>query len=378
MKPLQRFALVIDSKEHKRLNEMRNWILMLVLAVVATGCGEHTETHQKNQDAAAYAQHLRLDAQIADKAKKIFAPLPTVAENEQYDITEDKVKLGKMLYFDKRLSKDGNISCNSCHNLETGGVDNLPTSQGDNGGFGDRNSPTVYNAAFHSTQFWDGRMKDVEEQAGGPILNPVEMAIPSKEFLIERLDAVDLYKKMFAAAYPESTSPITYWNIQLAIAAFERTLVTPSRFDDYLKGESQALTLKEKEGLKTFMESGCVSCHSGATLGGNSFQKFGVFKDYWHYTGSEHIDEGRFKITNNDADKYMFKVPGLRNITETYPYFHDGSVEDLAEAVKIMAEINANKKLSDEEVSSIITFLGALSGEPPAGSTQAPKELASL
>jgi cytochrome c peroxidase len=357
---------------------MRNWILILGVAVVAAGCGDHTETHQKNYDAAAYAQHLRLDAQIADKAKKIFAPLPTLAENEQYEITEEKVKLGKMLYFDKRLSKDGNISCNSCHNLETGGVDNLPTSPGDDGGFGDRNSPTVFNAAFHSTQFWDGRMKDVEEQAGGPILNPVEMAIPSKEFLIERLGAVDLYKKMFAAAYPESSSPITYWNIQQAIAAFERTLVTPSRFDDYLKGESQALTLNEKEGLKTFMESGCISCHSGATLGGNSFQKFGVFKDYWHYTGSEHIDEGRFKVTNIDADKYMFKVPSLRNITETYPYFHDGSVEDLAEAVKIMAEINANKKLSDEEVSSIITFLGALSGEPPAGSTQAPKELASL
>lgn len=350
----------------------------VAIAIMAIGCGDYSETHQKNNYAILHAEHLRLDAQIAEKAKKIFAPLEAVAENSENPITEEKVKLGKMLYFDKRLSKDGNISCNSCHNLETGGVDNLPTSPGDDGGFGDRNSPTVFNAAFHSTQFWDGRMKDVEEQAGGPILNPVEMAIPSKEFLIERLGAVDLYQKMFAAAYPEESSPITYWNIQKAIAAFERTLVTPSRFDDYLKGESKALSLKEKAGLKTFMESGCITCHTGATLGGNSFQKFGVFKEYWHYTGSDHIDEGRFKVTSNESDKYIFKVPSLRNIADTYPYFHDGSVEDLGEAVRIMAEINSNKRLSDQEVESILTFLGALSGEPPAGSIQAPKELASL
>lgn len=359
---------------------MKNTVITVMFGVTLMiyGCGDHSETHQKNQDAANYAQHLRLDAQIADKAKKIFAPLEAVAENPDNPITEEKIKLGKMLYFDKRLSKDGNISCNSCHNLETGGVDNLPTSPGDNGGFGDRNSPTVFNAAFHTTQFWDGRMKDVEEQAGGPILNPVEMAIPSKEFLVERLGAVDLYQEMFAAAYPESSRPISYWNIQQAIAAFERTLVTPTRFDDYLKGESKALSLKEKEGLKTFMESGCITCHSGATLGGNSFQKFGLFKDYWHYTGSEHIDEGRFKVTNNEVDKYMFKVPSLRNVTDTYPYFHDGSVEELEEAIKIMAEINANKRLSDEEVSSIMTFLGALSGELPAEVAQSPKELAGL
>ncbi|MCB9204164.1 MAG: cytochrome-c peroxidase [Flavobacteriales bacterium] len=342
------------------------------------GCQDHTETHQQNKNAADFAEHMRLDGQVADKAKKIFAPLNSIAENPDNPITEEKVRLGKMLYFDKRLSKEGNISCNSCHNLATAGVDNLPTSPGDDGGFGDRNSPTVLNAAHHFLQFWDGRMKDVEEQAGGPILNPVEMAIPDKDFLVERLKNVDMYKEMFASAFPESNSPITYWNVQQAIAAFERTLITPSRFDDYLNGDSKALTLAEKEGLKTFMESGCITCHSGVGLGGHMFQKFGLYQDYWHYTGSKHIDEGRFAVTKNEADKYIFKVPSLRNITETYPYFHDGSVQDLGEAIQIMAEINANKRLSEDEVKSIQLFLGSLSGELPEGAAEAPKELATL
>lgn len=358
--------------------KLRTTFTLLPATLLFASCGDHSETHEHNQKAFEHGEHMRLDAQIAKKARMIFQPIASVAENPENPITEEKVKLGKMLYFDKRLSKDGNISCNSCHNLATAGVDNLPTSPGDDGGFGDRNSPTVLNAAHHFVQFWDGRNKDVEEQAGGPILNPVEMAIPSKEFLIERLKGVDMYKDMFAAAYPESNDPITYWNIQKAIAAFERTLTTPTRFDDYLKGDSKALTLAEKEGLKAFMDAGCITCHSGAAVGGNMFQKFGLYKDYWHYTGSEHIDEGRFAVTKNEADKYIFKVPSLRNIHETGPYFHDGSVEDLAEAVKIMAEINANNKLSDEEVDKILTFLDALSGDLPEDVKTAPKELAAL
>lgn len=353
--------------------------LIVSSIVLLASCGDHSETHRINHDAVQFAEHLRLDAQVADKAKKVFKPIsadPVV--NADNPITEEKVKLGKMLYFDTRLSKDGNISCNSCHNLATGGVDNLPTSPGDNGGFGDRNSPTVLNAAHHFLQFWDGRMKDVEEQAGGPILNPVEMAIPSKEFLVERLEGVDMYKELFASAYPQSNAPITYLNVQKAIAAFERTLVTPSRFDDYLNGESRSLTLAEKKGLKTFMESGCITCHNGAMLGGNSFQKFGQFKEYWHYTGSEHVDFGRFAVTGNEADKFMFKVPSLRNVNQTGPYFHDGSVEELAEAINIMAEINLRERLSDDEVESILTFLGSLSGDIPEDAKQAPKELASL
>lgn len=354
-----------------------------ILSIVAgtaffAGCSDHSELNEQNRQTALTGEHMRYDGMIAEKARKIFQPLEAVAENPENPITEEKVSLGKMLYFDKRLSKDGNISCNSCHNLKTGGVDNLPFSPGDDGSLGGRNSPSTLNAAFHSAQFWDGRMKDVEEQAGGPILNPIEMAIPSKEFLEDRLKGVDMYQDMFAAAFPGESSPITYWNVQQAIAAFERTLVTPSRFDDYLAGDSKALTIAEKKGLKTFMESGCITCHNGSTVGGNSFQKFGQFKEYWHYTGSENVDYGRFDVTENEADKFIFKVPSLRNIHKTAPYFHDGSVEDLGEAVGIMAEINLREKLSEEEVESILTFLEALSGELPEGVAETPKELASM
>lgn len=342
------------------------------------GCGgtDHAESQTQNNNAVDFAEHMRLDAQIAEKAKKIFRPIAAVAENPDNAITTEKVKLGKVLYFDKRLSKEGNISCNSCHNLKTGGVDNLSFSPGDDGGLGGRNSPTVLNAAFHSTQFWDGRAKDVEEQAGMPILNPVEMAIPNEAFLIDRLKGIELYQGLFAEAYPGQSAPITYTNLRNAIGAFERTLVTPSRFDHFLNGESKALTIAEKEGLKAFVDAGCITCHNGEMVGGNSFQKFGQFKDYWTYTGSKSVDDGLFSLTKNEADKYMFKVPSLRNIHETSPYFHDGSVKDLAEAVSIMAEINLNKKLTDQEVNSIVTFLQALSGELPEGVADAPKELA--
>ena len=350
---------------------------MLIAVLSFYGCSSgYDEAKEKNNSAAEYAEHLRLDGQIAEKAKRVFAPIGAVAENAENPITEAKVKLGKVLYFDKRLSKDGNISCNSCHNLETGGVDNLPFSPGDDGSLGGRNSPTVLNAAFHTTQFWDGRAKDVEEQAGMPILNPVEMAIPNEAFLVDRLKQIEMYQDLFKQAFPTQTTPVTYENIRKSIAAFERTLVTPSRFDDYLNGNSKALTVAEKEGLKTFMESGCITCHSGASLGGNSFQKFGQFKDYWHYTGSDKIDEGRFEVTNNEAEKYFFKVPGLRNVNLTAPYFHDRSADDLAEAIGIMAEINLNKKLTSEEVKSIVTFLKALDGELKEGVADAPKELA--
>lgn len=355
-----------------------NYSIVIAAAALLSSCGDHTETHNQNQNAAEFAEHMRLDAQVAEKAKKIFQPIAAVAENPDNAVTPEKVKLGKMLYFDKRLSKEGNISCNSCHNLATGGVDNLSFSPGDDGGLGGRNSPTVLNAAFHATQFWDGRAKDVEEQAGMPILNPVEMAIPSEAFLVDRLKGIELYQSLFADAYPGQGAPITYENLRKAIGAFERTLVTPSRFDEYLNGESKALTIAEKQGLKTFMESGCITCHNGSMLGGNSFQKFGQFKDYWHYTGSKTVDEGRFAETKNEADKFMFKVPSLRNIHVTAPYFHDGSVDDLSEAISIMAEINLNKKLTTEEVNDIVTFLKSVSGELPEGVADTPKELAAL
>ena len=303
---------------------------------------------------------------LMEKAKAMFGTLPAVATSNDNVSTKEKVILGKTLYFDNRLSKNNTQSCNTCHNLDTYGVDNLPTSPGDNGIPGTRNSPTVLNAALHTTQFWDGRDKTIEDQAGGPILNPDEMAIPNKQFLIDRLSKIDEYKTLFAQAFPDETKPITYINIQKAIGVFERELMTPSRFDDYLAGNTSALTEIEKEGLESFINTGCITCHIGNVLGGNMFQKFGLYGDYWDYTNSKPIDNGRFDVTQNESDKYIFKVPSLRNIDKTQPYFHDGSVEDLNESVVIMAKLELDKDLSEEETGKIVAFMGTLTGEVPA------------
>jgi cytochrome c peroxidase len=331
--------------------------------------GEKKETLSEEQ-----LQSREYDLALQDKLAE-FGTLPKYAENPANEITPEKIQLGHVLYFDNRLSKDGNISCNSCHNLATFGVDNLPTSPGDAGKNGDRNSPTTLNAALHSMQFWDGRAKDVEEQAGMPVLNPIEMAIPSKQFLVERLSKIDLYKDLFKRAYPNENNPITYENIEKAIAAFERTLITPSRFDEYLAGNMDALTLEEKRGLMTFITRGCNTCHNGNALGGKSLQKFGAYADYWEYTKSEHIDKGLGGMSGNASENFIFKVPSLRNIAKTGPYFHDGSIKDLGEAIKIMAKIQLNADLSETEVNNLVAFLGALTGEVPTQFQKAPVEL---
>jgi cytochrome c peroxidase len=308
-------------------------------------------------------------------ANNFFKALPAVAENSDNPITQSKVKLGKVLYYDTRLSKTGNNSCNSCHNLATYGVDNMATSIGDAGKKGNRNSPTVFNAAIHNMQFWDGRAKDVEEQAGMPILNPAEMAIPHKGFLTDRLKGIKLYQDLFKAAFPDEAKPITYENLQNAIAAFERTLLTPSRFDKYMQGSSDAITEEEKQGLRVFVNSGCISCHNGAGIGGGTLQRFGLVTDYRTLTKSKLNDEGRLAVTKNKADKDVFKVAGLRNVQGTFPYFHDGSVANLDSAVKIMGEVQLNKNLSDEEVTQVVSFLKSLSGDINPDVKTIPEEL---
>lgn len=335
-------------------------LLLLISSVIVFGCNQATD---KN---ATDTKNTKAKDEVLTKAQKYFAVLPETADNPDNKVTVPKVKLGKILYNDTRLSLEGNNSCNSCHNLATYGVDNLPTSPGDAGNNGTRNSPTVFNAAFHFTQFWDGREKDVEAQAGGPVLNPVEMNIPSEEYLVKRLSTDKEYQQLFAEAFPNEENPLTFKSITYAIAAFERELITPSRFDSYLKGDQSALSSEEKKGLKTYMDVGCTTCHAGALLGGNMYQKFGLFGDYWEYTNSREIDEGRMMVTKNEADKYLFKVPTLRNIDKTYPFFHDGSVEKLDDAVKIMAKVELNKDLSDNETKEIVTFLASLTGETPS------------
>ena len=343
------------------------------LMLMAAACGE-TQSPEEQQKAKEAQQSASYDESLKDKLDP-FSALPTEAVNAQNSASAEKIKLGHLLYFDKRLSKNNTISCNSCHNVSTFGVDNLPTSPGDAGTNGGRNSPTSFNAALHTTQFWDGRAKDVEEQAGMPILNPIEMAIPSKDFLVKRLSEVKLYSDLFKAAFPNEKQPLTYDNLSKAIAAFERQLITPSRFDAYLTGDKTALSLQEKRGLTSFINIGCTTCHSGALLGGTSFQKFGVHKNYWEATGSKTMDMGRFDITKDEYDKYKFKVPSLRNIAKTNPYFHDGSVKDLGRAVEIMAEVQLNYPITKEEVENIVAFLNALTGEVPKQYSKAPEEL---
>ncbi|MEY4700958.1 MAG: hypothetical protein RL326_1145, partial [Pseudomonadota bacterium] len=268
-----------------------------------------------------------------------------------------KVALGRSLYFDTRLSKDQKLSCNSCHKLDTFGVDNEPTSPGNAGERGGRNSPTVYNAALHVAQFWDGRANNVESQALGPILNPIEMAMASEAAVLDRLKKDKKTVDAFKAAFPGEAQPVTYINAGKAIGAFERTLLTPSRFDDFLKGNNDALSAQEKKGGELFVKTGCAACHNGATIGGQMYQKLGLVKEY------DTKDMGRFEVTKQEADKKLFKVPSLRNVAKTGPYFHDGSVKTLDQAVSLMAEYQLGKQLSNEEVGDIVTFLGSLTGD---------------
>ncbi len=340
---------------------MKKVIFMIgIIAVIMWGC---TQSPQKSTTKATGS-----NAQFAgliEKAKAAFNPLPTSVDNPDNPVTAEKVLLGQTLYFDNRLSKNGNISCNSCHNLNTYGVDNEPTSTGDGGLKGGRNSPTVLNAAFHFAQFWDGRAKDVEEQAGGPIMNPIEMSMPDQNFVLKRIEGIKGYKAMFDAAFPGEKQPINYGNIQKSIGAFERKLITPSRFDEYLAGNENALNEQEKQGLLTFINTGCTACHSGASIGGNMYQKFGITGNYWDLTRSTKVDEGRFQVTKNESDKYFFKVPGLRNVEKTYPYFHDGSINSLDEAVRIMAKLQLGKDLTPQEIQDIVTFMKTLNGTVP-------------
>jgi cytochrome c peroxidase len=273
--------------------------------------------------------------------------------------TAKLVALGKALYHSEHLSQKGNLSCASCHNLSTYGVDNLPTSPGSTGENGERNTPTVYNAARQFRQFWDGRAESVEDQAIMPVLNPIEHGLADEAAVVAKINEKPELVAGFKEAFPEDASPVSAKNFGVAIGAFERTLVTRSRWDDYLDGNLKALTNEELHGLKTFMDVGCTQCHMTRLLGGHAYQKLGLRKPY---TGK---DTGRMQVTNSVADKYSFKIPTLSNIAKTAPYYHDGSVATLEEAVKTMAVRQLDKELKDEEVAKIVTFLKALTGPLP-------------
>nr|3O5C_A Chain A, Cytochrome c551 peroxidase [Shewanella oneidensis]3O5C_B Chain B, Cytochrome c551 peroxidase [Shewanella oneidensis]3O5C_C Chain C, Cytochrome c551 peroxidase [Shewanella oneidensis]3O5C_D Chain D, Cytochrome c551 peroxidase [Shewanella oneidensis] len=275
-------------------------------------------------------------------------------------ITEpEKVELGKMLFFEPRLSKSGFISCNSCHNLSTGGVDALPTSIGHHWQEGPINSPTVLNADFMLAQFWDGRASNLKEQAAGPIANPKEMGF-THELATETIASMPAYRARFAKVYGDEKVDID--RLTDAIAAFEKTLVTPnSPFDQYLLGKQDAISGDAKAGYQLFKDKGCVSCHNGPAVGGTMFMKMGLIKPFH----TNNPAEGRKGVTGKDADKFVFKVPTLRNIELTYPYFHDGSVWTLEEAVNTMADIQLGQKLTEKETKEMVAFLNSLTGEQP-------------
>lgn len=278
-----------------------------------------------------------------------------------------RVDLGRMLFFDKRLSSTGEVSCESCHTLAAYGVDNRPTSPGVGGQRGQRNSPSVYHAAGAFTNFWDGRALTVEEQAVGPITNPIEMGMASPKEVVARLEAVPGYADAFRAAFPGEAHPITYANVGKAIGAFERGLVTPARWDRYLQGEHDVLSEQEVAGLKLFTDLGCMTCHTGELVGASSFQKVGAQKAW-----PNQKDLGRFTVTKLDSDKMMFRVPSLRNVVKTGPYFHDGSAATLEEAVRMMAEYQLGEDLTDDDVAAIVAWLGSLTGDLPAAYIVAP------
>jgi cytochrome c peroxidase len=341
----------------------------LAAALAAFACNEKDGTGtaeaelasmQKAQPATTVAAAPEARKEFNPRLLRRFKPARAVIEGPSGADTQARIELGRMLYHEKRISKGEQVSCNSCHSLENYGVDGRKTSVGFDGKEGGRNAPTVYHAAGHFEQFWDGRAADVEAQALGPILNPIEMAAPNAEYVVRALRSMPAYVSAFKAAFPGEKDPLTFNNVGRAIGAFERQLTTRSRWDDYLEGNTQALNEKEVEGLKLFTNLGCMVCHTGEFLGGSMYEKVGTVEPW-----PNQADQGRFAVTQREGDKMMFKVPGLRNIEKTAPYFHDGSVATLEEAVSTMGKHQLGLELSKEEVGAIVTWLNSLTGKLP-------------
>ncbi|MBV8157773.1 MAG: cytochrome-c peroxidase [Dyella sp.] len=302
---------------------------------------------------------------LMKQAQGLFKPIPSNPPALPGNAASPaKVALGKALYFDPRLSESHAISCNSCHMVGMGGVDLQETSLGHRWQRGERNTPTVYNAVFDTAQFWDGRAKDLEQQAGGPMVNPAEMD-STEAHVVDQLKGIPGYQAFFDKAFPGEKDSLSFANVRKALAVFEATLITPNApFDRYLRGDEKALDAAQKEGLSVFINSGCAGCHSGINLGGDKYAPFGVVER----PGSEILpvgDKGRFAVTKTVSDEYVFRVPPLRNIALTAPYFHSGKVWDLRQAVGVMGGTQLGKSLSDDEILKIEAFLRTLTGDQP-------------
>ena len=332
--------------------------ISILLLLVVLAC--NVQNNAVQQSMIISEQH---EQKLLDKARVYLDSLPELPNISADKMAMASIDLGRKLFLDKRLSLNETKSCNSCHDLTTYGVDNEALSLGFDNVKGTRNTPSVYNATFALAQFWDGRAADLAAQARSPILDATEMGMPDEKTLVQRLIKDPSYQKMFAAAFPAHKNPVSFENISTAIGKFEERLISYAPFDDYLNGKITALNEQEKRGLNAFIDLGCIPCHSGSATGGNMYQKFPQIGRIEDYTGRQNKDEGRYADTKNAADKRIFKVPSLRNVAKTAPYFHDGSVATLPEAVKIMAKAQLNTDLSSEEIADIVAFLQTLTGD---------------
>ncbi len=313
------------------------------------------------------------DQALLTQAKALFKPLPKVMESPDNPVTPEKVALGRLLFFEPRVSLDGTVSCSRCHLVSLYATDGLPKAIGALGRLNPRNAPTVLNAALQFVEHWRGDRKSVEDQAMQALIGPPSFGDPDYATAMVKLKAIPGYSELFSKAFPSENDPVTQENWAKAIGAYERTLVMPSPFDAYLAGNAQAISPAQEAGLREFVQTGCPACHNGVGIGGSMFQKFGLVEDYWKATGSPEPDKGRFDVTRNPADMYVFKVPSLRNVAMSPPYFHDGSVAALPDAVRVMARVQLGKTLTEEQVGRIVTFLESLTGKLPPEFAEPPE-----
>jgi len=343
-----------------------SWIFACVAML---GCEEQKPiTHEQPKAVQKPVVTAPTGVQIDSAKLAMFAALPDSAESKTNPATEDKVGLGRMLWYDSRLSKSQAVSCNSCHGLDTHGADGKDFSVGDNGKKMGRNTPTIYDAALSFAQFWDGHFETVEDAVKAILLDPAVMGQPDEKHLVDTLKSMPAYVDAFKKAFPDDTEPVTLDNTAKAIGAFNRKLVTPGKWDQLLKGDKQALTDDEKKGFLKFVEVGCPTCHVGPLVGGTMYQKLGKERPW-----PNQADKGRSGITKSPSDDMMFKVSSLRDVEHTGPYFHDASGKSLTDAVKSMAAHQLAKDLSDDDVKSIVTWLGTLTGTPSSDLVKKPE-----
>lgn len=312
------------------------------------------------------------DKNLLSRVKSVLGPLPAAMTSGKNPITPEKTRLGKLLFYETRISIDGAVSCARCHPISLYAADGLKKAIGNNCRGNPRNVPTVLNAAGQISEHWIGNRESVEDQAKQALTGAASFGMTSAAAVEKKLAGFEDYRRLFKRAFPADREPLTVANFALAVGAFERTLVTPSPFDAFIKGDETALAEEQRSGLEAFLETGCVNCHSGPYVGGGMYRKFGVFEPYWKYTKSEQIDEGRSTVTKKESDRYVFKVPVLRNVEKTSPYFHDGSVDRLEDTVLVMGKTQLGKDLGRQQIDKIVAFFSSLTGEIPADALQVP------